>query len=108
MLRHFARLHAHPLDTGVLMERLALHECGRTPYRRLSGGQQQRLGLALALIGRPELVAMTKADLPDVQDAYEETKAAFAAEGIELRLVSAATHEGLDDLMHELSEMLML
>ena len=50
----------------------------------------------------------TKADLPDVQDAYEETKAAFAAEGIELRLVSAATHEGLDDLMHELSEMLML
>ncbi|MCA9598368.1 MAG: GTPase ObgE [Myxococcales bacterium] len=60
------------------------------------------------MIGRPELVAMTKADLPDVQDAYEETKAAFAAEGIELRLVSAATHEGLDDLMHELSEMLML
>ncbi|MDQ6686809.1 MAG: ABC transporter ATP-binding protein, partial [Actinomycetota bacterium] len=29
---------------------------GRTPYRRLSGGQQQRLGLAMAVVGRPEIV----------------------------------------------------
>jgi ABC-2 type transport system ATP-binding protein len=40
----------------MLVERLGLAECGRTPYRRLSGGQQQRLGLALAVVGRPELV----------------------------------------------------
>jgi ABC-2 type transport system ATP-binding protein len=56
MLRHIAALHAHPVDPAVLEERLGLSECSRTPYRRLSGGQKQRLGLAMALIGRPEVV----------------------------------------------------
>ncbi|MFE0193533.1 ABC transporter ATP-binding protein [Streptomyces sp. NPDC058989] len=56
MLRHTATLHAHPLDVGTLIERLGLGSCGRTPYRRLSGGQQQRLALAMAVVGRPELV----------------------------------------------------
>jgi ABC-2 type transport system ATP-binding protein len=56
MLRHVASMYAHPLDVGMLVDRLRLGDCGRTPYRRLSGGQRQRLGLAMALIGRPELV----------------------------------------------------
>ena len=56
MLRHIASLHTDPLDPAMLEERLGLGDCGKTPYRRLSGGQQQRLGLAMALIGRPELV----------------------------------------------------
>jgi len=56
MLEHIAKLHAHPLDTDMLADRLGLHDCGRTPYRRLSGGQQQRLGLAMAVVGRPEVV----------------------------------------------------
>ncbi len=56
MLRHVASLHANPLDIGALSERLGLEECGRTPFRRLSGGQQQRLGLAMAVVGRPEVV----------------------------------------------------
>jgi ABC-2 type transport system ATP-binding protein len=55
MLEHMAALHARPLDTTMLSERLGLGECGKTPYRRLSGGQQQRLGLAMAVVGRPEL-----------------------------------------------------
>jgi ABC-2 type transport system ATP-binding protein len=56
MLSHVAGLHAHPLPVDLLVERLGLGSCGRTPYRRLSGGQQQRLALAMALVGRPELV----------------------------------------------------
>jgi ABC-2 type transport system ATP-binding protein len=45
-----------PLDTGMLTERLGLGSVARTPYRRLSGGEKQRLSLAMALVGRPELV----------------------------------------------------
>ncbi|MFJ4411515.1 ABC transporter ATP-binding protein [Streptomyces sp. NPDC088910] len=56
MLRHTATLHADPVDPAVLIERLGLESCGRTTYRRLSGGQQQRLALAMAVVGRPELV----------------------------------------------------
>ncbi|MGI8537181.1 MAG: ABC transporter ATP-binding protein [Mycobacteriales bacterium] len=56
MLRLVASFAAHPLDPGELLERLGLSEVVGTSYRRLSGGQQQRLSLALAVVGRPELV----------------------------------------------------
>ncbi len=56
MVRHMASLHAHPLDVDLLIERLGMQHYGRTPYRRLSGGQQQRLSLAMAVVGRPELL----------------------------------------------------
>lgn len=55
MLSYVASLHSSPLDTRMLVERLDLAGCGRTPYRRLSGGQKQRLSFALAIVGRPEV-----------------------------------------------------
>jgi ABC-2 type transport system ATP-binding protein len=56
MLHYVAALHANPLPVPMLVERLGLESCGRTAYRRLSGGQQQRLSLAMAVVGRPELL----------------------------------------------------
>ncbi len=56
MLRLSAAYSRHPLDPDWLLEVLGLEGVASTTYRRLSGGQKQRLSLALALIGRPELV----------------------------------------------------
>lgn len=56
MLSLAASYNENPLSPEWLMEILGLKNLEKTTYRRLSGGQQQRLSLALALIGRPELV----------------------------------------------------
>lgn len=56
MLRLVASYSANPHDPDWLLSTLGLAGSVNTPYRRLSGGQQQRLGLACAIVGRPELV----------------------------------------------------
>ena len=56
MLELAAGYNADPHDPQWLMQLLGLEGVADTSYRRLSGGQQQRLSLALAMIGRPELI----------------------------------------------------
>jgi ABC-2 type transport system ATP-binding protein len=55
-LRLFASYYPRPLDPSALLERVGLAGVAATAWRRLSGGEQQRLSLALALVGRPEVV----------------------------------------------------
>jgi ABC-2 type transport system ATP-binding protein len=56
VLRLVAAMHAHPIPPSVLLDELGLAEHRRTTVRRLSGGQRQRLALAVAVVGRPEVV----------------------------------------------------
>jgi ABC-2 type transport system ATP-binding protein len=55
-LRLFAAFYARPEDPLTLLRAAGLEDVAGTRYRQLSGGQKQRLSLALALVGRPELV----------------------------------------------------
>ena len=54
------------------------------------------------LAQRREVVALSKADLPETQQAYPALKAAFAEKDIDLHLISAATHEGITPLLYAL------
>ena len=56
MLRLFAAFYPDPDDPERLLDLVGLRDAERTFVRRLSGGQAQRLSLALALVGRPELL----------------------------------------------------
>jgi ABC-2 type transport system ATP-binding protein len=55
-LRLFASYYDAPEDPDALLDRVGLRPVAGTLVRRLSGGERQRLSLALALVGRPELV----------------------------------------------------
>jgi ABC-2 type transport system ATP-binding protein len=55
-LQLFARYYPRARHPEELIELVDLGEARDTRYRRLSSGQKQRLSLALALVGRPDLV----------------------------------------------------
>jgi ABC-2 type transport system ATP-binding protein len=55
-LRLFASYYDDSRDAGELIALLGLGDVAGTPFKRLSGGEQQRLALALAIVGRPEVV----------------------------------------------------
>lgn len=85
VLAMFTAFHADPVDTTDLLALVGLSEARRTLVRRLSGGQRQRLSLAVALVGRPELVFL------DEPTAGMDPVARRATWGIIQRL----NHEGV-------------
>jgi len=56
LVHHAAALYPSALDPAAMLDRVGLAGLERRTFRQLSGGEQRRLALALALVGRPEVV----------------------------------------------------
>ena len=57
-LQLFARYYANPLPVDEVLALVGLQAQSQRRYSALSGGQQRRVQLALALIGRPQLLVL--------------------------------------------------
>lgn len=57
-LRLFASYYERPEDPEALLDLVRLRGVAGTPWRHLSGGEQARLSLALALVGRPDVLLL--------------------------------------------------
>jgi GTP-binding protein len=92
-LRHLTRtgalLHLVTLDPGEGREPLADYKVIRKELKQWSP----------ELAARPEIVALSKADLPEVREAYPALKRRFSRAKVKLHLVSAATGEGVDEII---------
>jgi len=90
-LVQYGRFHADPRDADELLRLVGLEGAARTRYRRLSGGERQRLGLAIALVGRPEVAILDEPTAGMDPEARAATRAIIAdlrAEGVAILLTS--------------------
>jgi ABC-2 type transport system ATP-binding protein len=96
VIRLHGGFHAAPRDADELLELVGLTAVARSRYRRLSGGERQRLGLALALVGKPRLIAL------DEPTAGMDVEARASTRG----LIGRLRHEGVTVLLtsHDLGD----
>ncbi len=90
-LVEFAGYHEDPRDPDELLAMLGLADVAGTPYRRLSGGERQRLALAVALVGRPEVLLLDEPTAgldPEARVVVREIVAEARAGGAAILLTS--------------------
>jgi len=97
----------HVERTRALLHLISLDATeGREPLADFDAINAELAKFDPGLAARPQVVAMSKADLPEVREAWAQSKAAFAARGIDLKLVSAATGEGVREVVVALWKLL--
>ena len=95
-LRQYAAFHADPRSPVELLALVGLETVAGTPYRRLSGGERQRLSLAVALIGRPEVLILDEPTAGMDPEARAITRDLIAGERAAGAAVLLTSHDLVD------------
>ncbi len=98
----------HIERTGLILHLIDLTDPARPdPVAAYRAIREELNGYDAALGERPEIVVLTKMDLPDARERRAEAIAALAAAGAEpIVALSAAAHEGLDELLATMQQRL--
>ena len=98
-LRHVerTRLLLHLIDGGS-----DEHE----PWEEFESINRELAEYSPELAARPQLIVLTKMDLPQAQERWEIIQKRAAEAGLPAMAISAATHEGVQELMNRASDML--
>ncbi|HEV8714452.1 MAG TPA: GTPase ObgE [Candidatus Binatia bacterium] len=98
-LRHLSR-------TSVLLHLLDISDPERDPLHDYDTINHELACFDPELLARPQLVAVTKLDLPMTRERLSEVKDAFTRRSIALMAVSAVTGEGLPELLWQIVQIL--
>ena len=98
-LRHLSR-------TSILVHLLDISDPARDPYADYSVINCELAAFDTALAQHPQIVAVTKADLPTTRDRFPEVQKVFARHEKTLHCISAVTGEGKQELVSAIAHLL--
>jgi GTPase len=100
-LKHLerTRLLVHLLDSAATEE-------GRSPWQDFVALNHELACFDAELAQRPQIIVVTKIDLPDVRQRLPQIQECFATHGYEVLGLSAATGEGIPALISQLARRL--
>jgi GTP-binding protein len=98
-LRHLSR-------TSVLLHLLDISDFERDPLHDYDTISHELACFDAELLTRPQLIAVTKLDLPATRERLPEVRDAFTRRGIALTTVSAVTGEGMKELLWQVVQTL--
>ena len=96
----------HLERTRVILHLVAVDHSGdRDPWGDYVSLRRELALFDDGLASKPEVVVLSKGDLPETRDAFPELRDKFEDNGIRLRMISAVTSENTQSLMAELAEL---
>ncbi len=97
----------HVERTKVLLHLVSLDPNeGRNPLSDYETIRNELIRFDPELAARREIVVLSKADLTEVREEYESLRTEFAEHGVELWLMSAATRDGIANVLEQMRKAL--